>query len=249
MAYIKTIMKISVIVPVWNGEKYLAQCIENLLLQTHKDLEIIVVDDGSTDATASIAAEYPTVKYIRRDNGGNYAARNTGIGAATGDYIHFMDVDDLVNLEFYEKMIGAVVATGADMACCGFVFERFPEQTQRIEHSLVVSTVDDKFTLTGVRRYGACWKYIYRAGFLREHNLLFEERRAAQDRVFSFQAVFYANRIVSVPGAVYIYKNRDESVTTTKKMQSVKKRHEDRKAAAEFIERFARENNIRLDKK
>ncbi len=240
-------MKISVVIPVWNGEKYVAQCIDNLLFQTHKDLEIIVVDDGSTDRTAEVVARYPDVKYIRQANAGNYAARNTGIRAATGEYIHFMDVDDLINLCFYEKMAEAAIATRADMACCGFVFERFPEQTQTIEHMLVASTVEDKLTLTNVRRYGACWKYIYRTDFLKERNLFFEERRAAQDRIFSLQAVYWANRIVSVPGAVYVYKNRPGSVTTLKKMGFVKKRHADRRFAEEFAIDFAREHGFLLN--
>jgi CDP-glycerol glycerophosphotransferase len=255
MAYLKKIltmensMLISVIIPAYNAEKYVAQCIENLLFQTYKNLEIIVVDDGSTDFTAEIVKQYPTVKYIYQKNNGNYSARNAGIGVATGDYIHFMDTDDLINLEFYEKMIEAAVRVQADIACCGFVFERFPSQTQKIDHSLVASTIEDKLVLTNVNNYGACWRYIYRATLLKNKELRFEEGRAAFDRIFSLLAVFYANRVVSVPEAVYVYKNRKNSVTTNRKLKFVKKRHKDRRYAEKFLTDFAELHNFSLNRK
>jgi glycosyltransferase involved in cell wall biosynthesis len=244
-------MLISVIIPAYNAEKYVAQCIENLLFQTYKKLEIIVVDDGSTDRTAEIVKQYPTVKYIHQENSGNCpgVVRNTGIVAATGEYIHFMDADDLVNLEFYEKMINAILKTQADMACCGFVFERFLNQSQKIEYSLLASTIEDKLSLTNVSNYGACWKYIYKLSFIKENKLLFEKIVTGEDRIFSIQAVFYANRIVSVPGAVYVYKNRANSITTSKKLTFVRKRHQDRRYASEVITNFATQHNFMLNKK
>ena len=99
---------ISVIVPAYNAEQYIAQCIDNLLCQTYKNLEIIVVDDGSTDNTSRVLQQYPKVKYIYQPNSGVSVARNAGIEAASGEFIHFMDADDLLNLEFYEKMYEAI---------------------------------------------------------------------------------------------------------------------------------------------
>ncbi len=237
---------ISVVIPAYNAEKYMAQCIENLLFQTYRHLEIILVDDGSTDDTAQIVARYPSVKYIHLPNAGNYAARNTGIRAATGTYLHFMDVDDAVSLDFYQKMVEAAIATEAEMVCCGFFFERFPVQSQRYEHALLASTVGDKLALTRVDKYGACWRYLFKTSFLHERALFFNELRAAQDRVFSLRAVYYANRIVSVPDAVYIYKNRAGSITTSTALKPMKKRHADRKAAEITIDEFARRHGFSL---
>ncbi|MCL1936882.1 MAG: glycosyltransferase [Candidatus Azobacteroides sp.] len=239
--------QISVIVPAHNAEKYAAQCLENLLYQTYKNLEIIVVDDDSTDNTAQIIQKYP-VKYIHQKNSGVAVARNAGIDAATGEYIHFMDVDDLINLEFYEKMIQAAVDTQSDMACCSFVFERFPNQTQKIEHRFLVSIIEDKLLATNVCNYGACWKYLFKRSFLKEKNLYFEAGRLAQDRIFSIQAVFYANKIVSAPEAVYFYKNRTDSITLKRKVSFIKKRHQDRQHAVQFQIDFARQNHFSLDK-
>lgn len=240
---------ISVIIPAHNAGTYLAQCIENLLHQTHEYLEIIVVDDGSTDDTARVAHQYPTVKYIYQTNSGVSVARNTGIDAASGEYIHFMDADDLLDLWFYEKMIRASIDTDSDMACSGFVFERFPSQTQKIEHQLLISLTEDKIRLTNVCNYGACWKYIYKRSFLKENNLYFEAGRfSGGDRIFSLQAVFFANRIVTVPGATYIYKNRKETITTTKKIRLVKTRRGDRKHAEQFQMHFANKHQFSLDR-
>lgn len=238
---------VSVILPVYNAEKYVAQCIENLLYQTYKNIEIVLVDDGSTDNTAKIAQQYP-IKYIYQPNKGVYAARNVGLDTATGDYVHFMDVDDLLSLAFYEKMVESVVDTQADVACCGFVFERYPSRNQIIEHKTVVSTIEDKLVVTNVCNYGACWKYIFKLSYLKENKLYFEIGRAAFDRIFSLQAVYYANKIVSVPDAVYIYKNRKDSITTSKQIERIKKRHKDRKYAVEFQENFAKQHNFSLNK-
>ena len=143
----------TVVIPVRNGEAYIAQCIENILFQSFKNIEIIVVDNGSTDKTAQIAQQYPTIRYIYEPNGGLSGARNAGMDVAKGEYIHFMDVDDLVTLNYHEKMTQAAIEAQADIACSGFVFERFPTQTQRIEHKLVISTTEDKILFTNVANF------------------------------------------------------------------------------------------------
>jgi glycosyltransferase involved in cell wall biosynthesis len=226
---------ISVVVPAYNAGKYLKQCIENLLFQTYKNLEIIVVDDGSTDDTAQIVRQYPAVNYFYQPNSGVSAARNKGIDIATGEYIHFMDADDLINLEFYERMLQAAVSVHSDMTCCDFIYERYPNQNQKMENRLLVSNLEDKIWMTKIQFYGACWRYLYKLSFLKEHKLYFKTGIiSGEDRIFSLQTIFYANKIVSVPDAVYIYKNRKESITTTKKKELVKKRKE----SCQFVDQF-----------
>ena len=113
---------ISVIVPVYKSEKYLAQCLENLIYQTYRHLEIIIIDDGSPDDSWKIAEEYQQkdirIRFVRQANAGAAAARNKGLELATGEYIHFMDSDDYVNLEFYEKMLYLALREEADLVCC-----------------------------------------------------------------------------------------------------------------------------------
>ena len=104
---------ISVIVPIYNVEKYLIKCIESIINQTYKDLEIILVDDGSTDSSGKICDEFATkdnrIKVIHKKNGGLSSARNIGLDICKGNYISFIDSDDYIELDMYEKMIKIIV--------------------------------------------------------------------------------------------------------------------------------------------
>lgn len=117
---------ISVIVPVYNVEKYLPKCLDSLLAQTWQELEIIVVDDGSPDNSWDIMQEYARrdsrVRLIRQKNGGLSAARNAGVEAARGEWIGFLDSDDYVAPEMYERLYRAAVEQGAQMAVCSFTY-------------------------------------------------------------------------------------------------------------------------------
>jgi len=236
---------ISVIVPVYNGEKYIGQCLENLLCQTYKNLEIIVINDGSTDNSAQIAANYP-VKIINQKNAGLSAARNAGIDCATGEYIHFFDVDDLINLEFYEKMIEAIAQTNADIACGGVFNELASHRTEFFTNRLLLTTVEDKIAVTKVGRYGYVWRYLFKKSFLEEISLKFEVGVLVEDLYFSLTAVYFAKKVVTVPDAVYYYKKRENSIMTTKQLAHRKKRHEGWKKAKEFRQKFANEHNFQI---
>ncbi|MDL2257324.1 glycosyltransferase family 2 protein [Bacteroidales bacterium OttesenSCG-928-I14] len=238
---------ISIIVPAYNAEPYIAQCIENLLSQTYKNIEVIVIDDGSVDKSYEIAQSYP-VKVIKHPvNKGLAAARNTGIAEAQGEYLHFMDADDLVNLEFYEKMIDAAIQTGADMSCCGMINECQPNRDCLFEHRLVVSTAQDKVWLTNVGQYGYAVRYLFKTSYLRENKLLFEEGRLIEDLPYSIKAVYQANKVVSVPGAVYVYKHRYNSILTSVNKELKAKRREDWKYAKSLRSSFATEYKLNLD--
>lgn len=120
-------MKISIIVPVYNTEKYLARCLDSLLNQTHKDLQIIVVDDGSKDKSGQIADEYAAkdnrIEVLHIENGGVSNARNQGINLATGDYIAFVDSDDFVRADMYERLIALAKETNADVLSSDLVID------------------------------------------------------------------------------------------------------------------------------
>jgi glycosyltransferase involved in cell wall biosynthesis len=116
--------KISVIIPIYNVEKYLSVCLESVINQTYQNLEIILVDDGSTDACPKICDDYATkdnrIKLIHKKNGGLSDARNIGVKHATGDLISFVDSDDVLSLYFYEKLINILEENDADIVECGF---------------------------------------------------------------------------------------------------------------------------------
>lgn len=118
---------ISVIVPVYNGEKYLRRCIDSILAQTYKNLEILLINDGSVDASATICNEYATkdarIVVIHKENSGTGPTRQYGIEYCRGEYVAFVDNDDYIVPDMYEKMMSAINRTGADYCACQFNYE------------------------------------------------------------------------------------------------------------------------------
>ena len=117
-------MLVSVIVPVYNVSPYLREALDSVINQTYKELEIIIVDDGSTDGSASIYEEYaasdPRIKLIHQANKGLSGARNTGLEHATGEFVSFIDSDDSISPMFIESLVNAMVSTSADVSICRF---------------------------------------------------------------------------------------------------------------------------------
>lgn len=236
---------VSVIVPVYNAEEYLAQCIENILQQTYKNIEIIVVDDGSSDSSAEIAERY-AVKLIRQENLGVSVARNKGIEAALGQFLHFMDVDDLINIEFYQKLVSAVVDTGVDIACSEMINQREKNQSNCFKKIKVYRSVSDKLTVTYVGRIGYVWRYLFQTEFLKKHNLQFEEGRIVEDLMFSLSAVYFANGLVVVPGAKYTYVHRENSQLTIVGDEYQAKRDRDWQYAKAQRKAFAEKHGFKI---
>lgn len=117
--------KISIIVPVYNAARYLPQTIESLLCQTYKNIELILVDDGSTDDSLAICKRYESdsrVVVIHQENGGVSCARNTGIANSIGEYIGFVDADDVVHPRMFEYLHNAIISTGSDISMCSMVY-------------------------------------------------------------------------------------------------------------------------------
>ncbi|MDR1049165.1 MAG: glycosyltransferase, partial [Synergistaceae bacterium] len=151
--------KLSVVIPVYNTEKYLSKCLEHIIHQTYTNLEVIVIDDGSSDNSASIADEYEKrdqrIKVIRQPNSGPSAARNRGLEAATGDYVHFMDSDDFVELDYYEKMLAVAVHTQADIVC-GEVVQP-GTSLPRFSCTEILTSLEDKILKIQAQRFVTVW--------------------------------------------------------------------------------------------
>lgn len=118
-----SVMKVSIIVPVYNTEAYLERCLKSLVNQTLKDIEIICIDDGSKDNSVAILKKYSQldkrIKIIEQENLGVSVARNNGLKLATGEYIGFVDSNDWIDLDFYEKLYNAAKKYDADISACG----------------------------------------------------------------------------------------------------------------------------------
>lgn len=198
--------KISVVLPVYNKEKFLAKCLEHLLHQTYKNIEIILVDDGSTDNSAAVYSKYAKkdkrIFVIKQKNAGAATARNNGLKKATGSYVHFMDADDYVNLDYYERMMAAASLTDSDVACSevnekGYAFPNFKSME-------ILVSQEEKFWKTRSNRLRPAWRFLFRKSFLEKFNIVFPKGVfVGEDGYFLAQAIAKANKVVTVPGAIY----------------------------------------------
>ena len=213
----------SVVIPMYNASAFIRKVIEQLIHQTYKNIEIIIVDDGSTDNCGEIIKEYAKhdkrIKLITQKNAGVSAASNTGIMAATGEYVCIHDHDDFVNLEYFEKMANAATLTNADVLC-GEVCEpgwSFPE----FKHIEIATSMADKIQMTHANAFNCAWRYAYKTEFLRKTKLLFETSVCgAQDVIFSKSAIVLADTVATVPGAIYTVRDQPTSLGKNKKRKA-----------------------------
>lgn len=185
---------ISVIVPVYNVETYLRQCIDSIIGQTYRDLEIILVNDGSTDGSGVICDEYASrdarIKVIHKANGGLSSARNAGLEVAVGDLISFVDSDDWVEITLYDSVINTFKGKpDLDIVRFNFYLAR-PGLEKEEERTLPqVSYVDEElikaYALSPNLGTAVAWCSVYRASLLREHNLKFVEGILHEDEPFT----------------------------------------------------------------
>lgn len=199
--------KVSVVMPVYNGAECLAQCLDSVAAQTLADMEIICVDDGSTDATPAILARYaardPRFRVVSQQNAGPGAARNTGMAQATGEYLIFLDADDWFQPDFLETMVAKAEETGADVTLCRSAeFDHATGAVRDGEWMLKTDLVpggdftpaqaaDHLFQFT----YGWPWDKLYRRSFVERSGLTYPPLPNSEDLVFVFQSLALAGTI------------------------------------------------------
>lgn len=213
---------ISIIIPVYNAKKYLKQCIESVLSQTLQDIEIICIDDGSTDNSLELLKLYaqndPRIVIIEQENQGQSSARNAGLSVAKGEYIGFVDSDDWVDKTMFEKLYQNAKMFKSDIAMCSMA--TFDERTGTISTKFNHITLDlfpESFenrtfkydeTLDFIFRISACVVYkIYRKDFLKKHNINFPgEFLFAEDNIFSLETFLKAQKCSLLREELYFYR-------------------------------------------
>ncbi len=211
-------MKFSVIVPAYNAERYIEETLDCLLSQTEKDIEVIVVNDGSKDSTADIAGRYATedsrVVYVYQENAGVSAARNNGIERARGEYIIFIDSDDLLSKGAFEKLYSALGATGADLAI--FRVQSFGDgvnQYNPIVDELIKEREINCYDKRLLRNFLVSNK-VYKAELLKKSGVRFPPMRYSEDGAFFMQFVHTVKpKITGVADALFMYRRHSASVT------------------------------------
>ena len=177
--------KVSVIVPIYNVEKYLEKCINSLLSQTLEDIQIILVNDGSKDNSGNIAKEYEKnnkdrVIYVEKENGGLSDARNYGLKYATGDFIAFLDSDDYIEKNAYEEMYNKVIEENADYVECDFIWE-FPNKI-RVDKQYPYKNKKEMLSFVRV----VAWNKLIKRQLITDNNLEFPKGLRYEDVEFTY---------------------------------------------------------------
>lgn len=203
--------KVSVIVPVYNVERYIRKCLESLVNQTLYDMEIIIVNDGSTDLSKNIIEEYTNqysnVKYYKKENGGLSDARNYGMKYATGEYVAFLDADDYIDAKTYEIMYEKAQKENSDIVECNFYWvygkrkkkdigEKYDGKTEMMEKARVVA-----------------WNKLYRRELIENLQIEFPKGLQYEDVEFFYKLVPYIEKVSFVKEPLIYYIQRKDSLS------------------------------------
>ena len=211
--------KVSIIVPVYNVEKYLQICINSLISQTYSNLEIILVDDASTDNCPVIcdmaSKSDDRIKVIHKYNGGAASARNVGLNLSTGDYICFVDSDDYVEKDYVKTLVKVLEEEKVDVAVCGFwyLYKNHLEQRGYSGTCILMSQIDYlQFFLTDWT-CGLIWNKIFKRKVV--NGIWFEEGHIIDDEFFTYKAIINCNRVALFEDPLYYYRMRATSVMSS----------------------------------
>ena len=196
---------VSIILPVYNGEKTVDKIIRECLNQTYTNTELIIVNDGSTDSTASIISQYQEdkrVTILSQPNGGVSVARNAGIAASKGKYITFVDADDEIKPGFIENLVCAAIAENSDLVVAGYV--KLPHGSVMLEES---SFDRDRYQhVIMTKDIGVTFCKLYDADIIRSHGVAFPPRmKVCEDAVFYYRYLLYSERCIFINTQDYMY--------------------------------------------
>lgn len=212
---------VSIILPVYNVGEYLEECFYSIVKQTYSSIEIIFVDDGSTDNSAELLEKFKAldsrVRVFRKENGGVSSAKNTGLKYANGDYITFIDPDDYVSNDYVEYLLSLVSDNDADIAYTTKFFDNY--HTTQVDEELI-KVVDSDEALYQILTYQisvAVWNKIYKKGLLLDNNIFFyEDIFMGEGFNFNILAFKYAKKIAISNKKIYFYRRDNNNSATTK---------------------------------
>lgn len=217
---------ISIIVPIYRVENYLKRCIDSIINQTYKNIEIILVDDGSPDNCGVICDEYAKfddrIKVIHKKNGGLSDARNCGIEVSTGDYIIFVDSDDYVSKNMCEKLLIRALEHNVDIVSCNFKEIYVDNNKEKINKQSIKESLEVYTNLEVIYKYffdytvdiNVVWNKLYkRELFFKRESIRFPKGKLHEDDYTICKLYYYANKIVIINDVLYYYIRRCDSIT------------------------------------
>ena len=256
-------MKISVIVPVYKVEKYLDRCLTSIVNQTYRDLEIILVDDGSPDSCPQLCEDWAEkdgrIKVIHKQNEGLGMARNSGMAVATGEYISFVDSDDFIDTDAYARVISKIKTDDPDVCYFslnilkrdGSVVPVYNPYPQRVEYEKIKSELIPSCFGNSLRKtfasyiLGASWLGVYRRALITAHGIIFKSERQylCEDYIFSLEVCLHARRASFIDMPLYYYCENQSSLTHSYR----KDRLEKSEILYKYMVTFIQENKLGED--
>ena len=209
---------ISVIVPIYNVEKYLARCVDSIVNQTYKNLEIILVDDGSPDLCPQMCDDYAEkdsrIKVVHKKNGGLSDARNAGMAVATGEYISFIDSDDYVSDDFFECLLDVMNKENSDIAECSVVKFYDDNRFDEISDDLSVKTYDTQDAISALIAenpfHQHVWNKLYKTELVKD--IPYAVGKLNEDEFWTYRVFGRANKVARLNKTMYYYFQRSSSI-------------------------------------
>lgn len=222
--------KISIIIPVYNVAQYLRQCVDSVIHQSYKNIEIILVNDGSTDGSLAICEEYKQkeerIVLLNKANGGLSDARNFALPKATGDYVWFVDSDDWIAQNAVEILVTNVVAFQCEVL--GFSYINYYEDTNKFSEDEyaqdIPSTNGNGYILFSKFFFPSACTHLYSRMFLEKNQLQFKVNQLHEDDYFNFSCFGKIKKIAKIKEGLYYYRRRENSITTSVSKEILVKR-------------------------
>ena len=248
---------ISIIIPVYNAQKYLKNCLNDLIDQTFRDIEIICIDDGSSDTSLNILNEYARkdnrIKVFNQPNSGPATARNVGLDHATGQYVMFCDSDDWYEKNTCQIMLNTIQNTKADMVMCNTLFEYESEQSKqvalsqhRIDESKYNHTCDELLKMNSKLRFQTnvlLWNKIWKMDIIRQNGIRFPDGCEHDDDAFWYMYSFFTKNIYQLNQFLYHYVVRQNSIMDNY-CSGKPKNKKDRMLISNAVFDFLKKNNL-----
>jgi glycosyltransferase involved in cell wall biosynthesis len=229
-------IKVSVIVPIYNSEQYVERCIDSLINQTLLDIEILAINDGSTDKSLEILKKIQNrdnrVKIINQQNLGVSAARNNGIKESRGHYLSFVDSDDYIDPDMLWKMYNVAIQDNSDIVACGCVINN-PKKTQRsnLNFNKTFNLDADPYSFLkniylSKEFRTSSWNKLYKASIIKNKNVFISYNQViSEDTLFNFCTLLESKQISVIPDCLYNYEVRENSLSNSKRYEQVTERN------------------------
>lgn len=221
--------KVSVIIPIHNAQKHLKECLESVINQTLNDIEIICIDDGSTDNSLKIIKDFAKkdnrIIILTQQNKGAGVARNLGLKKASGEFLAFIDSDDFYDISFLEKMYTKITKTNADVICCEVkTYNEKKRKYKKINNCPNTDYIQNKdvFSYQDIPLYifntfkSWCWNKLFRNEFINKNNITFQELKRTNDLLFTYSAIIQAEKITILKEPLITYRvNQKNNLQST----------------------------------